>query len=118
MKKSILLVLATILMVACSSTLAQQARDTSAALNGAIAGAQAKYQSSCTANPSQQVCTVINQAVAGQNALITATEAYCGWVAGTAPTNQTCTPVSNAEAGLTAAIANANQLITQIKGAI
>jgi hypothetical protein len=98
----------------------QDARDSAAGLNGAIAAAQSKYQASCTANSKQQVCTLINQAVSAQNALITATEAYCGWSTAAPPPDPTatCVPVKNAQAGLTSAIANANSFILQLKGAL
>src|SRR5258707_6509710 len=71
-------------MLACSP-LENQARNTAAALSGSIVAAQAKYQGSCTANPSQQICQAINRGVSGENALITAVETYCGWAVTPAP---------------------------------
>ena len=121
-------------MTGCSP-LEQKARDTAAALSGSIVAAQAQYQTSCAANPKQEVCQLINRGVAGENALITAVETYCGW----APTNPsapnagapgapttaappdptaTCVPVKSAQAALQAAIANATALTLEIKGAI
>src|SRR5262249_3437860 len=104
-------------MVACSS-IENQARDTAAALSGSIVAAQTKYQATCAANPSQQICKVINRGVSGENALITAVETYCGWAPSLAPPdpNATCVPVRSAEAALKAAIANAAQLTVEIKG--
>jgi hypothetical protein len=100
------------------SPVQNNARDTSAALQGAIVAAQAQYQASCTANAAQEACTTINKAVAAQNALITATESYCGWSTTNPPASPTaaCVPVATAEAGLQTAIANATTFITQIKG--
>lgn len=109
----------TLPLVACSP-LEQQARNTAAALQGALGAAQAQYQATCTNDPKQQVCTVINQAVAGQNALVTASEAYCGWSTAAPPSSSTsaCVPVKGAAAGLQTAINNANLFVTELKGVI
>ncbi len=105
-------------MLACSP-LENQARDTAAALSGSIVAAQTRYQSTCAAQPSQEICQVINRAVSGENALITAVETHCGWSATLAPPDAAkCVPVKSAEAALQAAIANAATLTLQIKGAI
>jgi hypothetical protein len=109
-----------LLMTACES-LEQQARDTAAALGGAIAAAQTQYQTACTAtvrdSSTATACTLINKAVAAQNALVTADEAYCGFSPGT-PLTTTCTPVKSAEAGLSAAISNATPFVTELKAII
>jgi hypothetical protein len=109
----------TCLMTACPKP-EQDARDAGAALNGAIAAAQAKYQAQCSADTKLQVCTIINQAVSGQNALITATETYCGWSTAAPPPDPTatCVPVASAKSALIAAIANANSLTLELKGAL
>ena len=75
---------------------------------------------SCTANSGQEICQLINRGISGQNALITAVEAYCGWTPTLAPPDPqaTCVPVKSAQAALEAAIANAATLTLQIKGAI
>lgn len=106
-------------MLACSP-LENQARDTAAALSGSIVAAQGKYQASCTANPAQEICGIINRGVSGENALITAVEAYCGWTPTLAPPDPkaTCVPVRSAQAALQAAIVNAATLTSQIKGVI
>jgi hypothetical protein len=106
-------------MLGCSPV-ESQARNTAAALSGSIVAAQSKYQGSCTANASQEVCQIINRGISGENALITAVEAYCGWTPTLAPPDPqaTCTPVKSAQAALVAAIANAAALTVQIKGAI
>ncbi len=113
------LVVGMVVMVGCSPV-ENQARDAAAALSGSIVAAQMKYQTSCSANPGQEVCQVINRGVSGQNALITAVETYCGWDAASAPADPAakCVPVRSAEAALRAAIANATALTLQIKGAI
>jgi len=109
----------TVSLVACSPVEAK-ARDTAAALGGSITAAQAKYKDSCTANPAQSVCQLINKGVSGENALITAIETYCGWSTASPPADMSakCVPVKSAEAALTAAVANAAQLTLEIKGAI
>ena len=116
---TIVLALGVLPMLGCSP-LENQARDAAAALSGSIVAAQVKYQASCTAKPSQEICQVINRGVSGENALITAVETYCGWAATMAPPapSATCVPVKSAEAALRTAIANAAILTAQIRGAI
>ena len=116
---TVAVVVAFICLVGCSPV-EQKARDTAAALSGSVVAAQSQYQASCTANPKQQVCQLINRGVAGENALITAVETYCGWAQGAAPPDPTatCVPVKSAQAALEAAIANAAALTLEIKGAI
>ena len=89
-------------------------------LSGSIVAAQTKYQASCTAKPSQEICQVINRGVSGENALITAVETYCGWAVTPAPPDPTakCVPVRSAQGALQTAIANAATLTLQIKGAL
>lgn len=118
-RTTLLLVLALLPMLGCSP-LENQARDTAAALSGAIVAAQTKYQASCSANSAQEICGVINRGISGENALITAVETYCGWTPTLAPPDPaaTCVPVKSAQAALQAAIANAATLTSQIKGAI
>ena len=120
MRKVLCLVLPLLFCLIACSPLEQQARNTAAALQGTIVAAQAKYHDSCVATPSQTVCKTINQGVSGENALVTAIEAYCSWSATTPPSdpNANCVPVKTAQAGLSAAIANAATLTTQIKGAL
>jgi hypothetical protein len=118
MRKLFALVLVlTLVMVACSP-LEQQARNTAAALQGALSAAQAQYLTQCTANPKDTPCVTINQAIAGENALVTAVEAYCGWSQTAPPANGTtpCVPVKGAAAGLQTAINNANLFITELRG--
>lgn len=96
------------------------ARDTLAGASGFVANAQKQYAKECIANPTQGKCKYINQAVQGINATIQAEEAYCGWSPATANEvpQPPCTPVASAADGLSAAIANLNTFITQLKGAI
>jgi hypothetical protein len=110
---------ALLIMVACSP-IENKARDTAAALGGSLAAAQAKYHDSCVATPSQKVCVLINNGIAGENALITSVETYCGWSTLAPPTDMSakCVPVKSAEGALITAIANATQLTLEIKGAI
>jgi hypothetical protein len=115
----VLLAVGLLPMLGCSP-IENQARDTAAALSGSIIAAQIKYQASCAANASQEVCQLINRGVSGENALITAVETYCGWAPTQAPPDATaaCVPVKSMQAGLRAAIANAAALTLEIKGAI
>jgi hypothetical protein len=115
-----LLVIACVLPTLACSPLETQARDTAAALSGAIIAAQTKYQPDCAGTPSREICRVINRGVSGENALITSIETYCGWAITPAPADPTakCIPVKSAEATLQAAIANAASLTLQIKGAL
>lgn len=114
-----IILLLTLATVACSP-LEQQARNTAAALQGAISAAQVKYQTQCTADKTLTACTTINRAVDGQNALVTAVEAYCGWSQSAPPANgsQPCVPVKSAAAGLQAAVNNATLFITELKGVL
>lgn len=96
----------------------QSARDTSAALGGAITAAQQQNQAACQANPSGAVCQLIDRAINAQNALITATEAYCGLAPQLNAPGAPCTPVKGLDAALQSAISNATPFITQLKGAI
>lgn len=114
-----LLVACLLPMLGCAP-LESQARDAAAALSGSIVAAQTKYQTTCTTNPAQEICQVINRGVAGENALITAVETYCGWAPTLAPPDPAakCVPVKSAETALRTAIANAATLTLQIKGAI
>ena len=121
MKRLMVLVtlIAVVPMLGCSP-LENQARDTAAALSGSIVAAQSKYQASCTANASQEICQILNRGISGQNALITAVETYCGWTPTLAPPDPMakCVPVKSAQQALEAAIANAASLTVQIKGAL
>ena len=128
LKLSLALILISLLLLpgfACPAIQAN-ARDTSAALQGALTAAQTQYQAQCTVPTGAPAstalpCTTITKAIAGQNALITATEAYCGWNPLSPPTNPAtavCTPVKGAAAGLQTAIANANLFVTELKGII
>ena len=101
--------------------LEKHARDTAAALNGAITQAQQQHQQECNATPTLAACIVINKAVDGQNALVTAIEAYCGWSVANPPVDMAatqCVPVKSAQAGLQTAVANADLFIAELKGVI
>jgi hypothetical protein len=110
-------------------TVESTARDVAAGLSGVLVGAQAQFHTQCTAPATgtatpPPICHTINQAGGALNTLITATEAYCGWQAGTvpasnptAPVTVACVPVTTAQAGLTAAITNAQSFITSLKSA-
>lgn len=118
--KKLCLLLPLLLVLAACQPIENSARDASAALGGAIKSAQAQHQDECKANATLPACTLINRAVDGQNALVTATEAYCGWTTVAPPTDQTtkCVAVTSFKAGLQTAINNANSFVLQLKGVI
>lgn len=109
-----------LLLLGCPPNKDQSARDAAAALKGLISSAQTEYQSSCSANPQQTTCQTINRGISAQNALITATELYCGWATSGPPPDQSapCTPVPDRKAALDSAVNNANQLINELKGIV
>ncbi len=118
--KTLLLVpvLAFMFTFACPSarqSLEANARDAAAALGGELQTAQAQHQA-CIEDPTPTACQTIKRGVAGQNALVTALETYCGWsvTADPPPVGTACSPVSTAQGALTSAIANANQLVTEV----
>jgi hypothetical protein len=114
------LIVALCLITTACSPIEQNARNTAAALQGALGAAQAKYQTTCAADKTQTACTTINRAIDGQNALVTAVEAYCGWSVLAPPANgaQPCVPVKGATAGLQTAINNANLFVTELTALI
>lgn len=97
----------------------QSARDANAALSAVIVAAQDKNLATCQADPKLDVCVLINRGVAADNALVTATETYCGWsTAAPPPLGTKCVPVKSAKDALTAAIANAAELTNEIQGVL
>lgn len=119
-KTATLLILALTLVTVACTPIEQQARNTAAALQGAIGAAQTQYETQCKLDATAAACVTINKAVSGQNALVTAVEAYCGWSQASPPQfgSATCVPVKGAEPALKTAIANANTFITELKGVI
>ncbi len=120
MKAILIGAVALLLLMAGCSPIENNARDTAAALNGALTAAQFKYQDQCSAEPKLHQCDVISRAVDGQNALVTAVEAYCGWSIINPPLDKSakCNPVKSAQTGLEAALGNANLFIAELKGLI
>ena len=124
MKKLLLLPIMALLLCgfACNqnqANLAQNARDTTAALGGLLETAQAQYMAACTTDKTAPNCALISRGVQGQNALISALETYCGMqISPTLDPMTPCTPVASAQAGLQTALTNAQQLITEIKGVV
>ncbi len=121
MRKLALLFAATLLLAACpKAALEQNARDVAASLGGLLTSAQAQHQE-CVSDSSPAICQTIKRGISGQNALVTSLETYCGWSLTDAtppPVGTACTPVAEAESALKSAIANANQLTTEIKGTV
>jgi hypothetical protein len=119
--KKLMYLIPCFIMLGCpNSGIESKARDTAAALKGVLATAQGEYLAECQTNPAQTTCTAINKGVNAQNLLITAVETYCGWPISSTPPDATatCVPVAGAKDALTAAISNANQAITEVKGVI
>src|SRR6266704_821974 len=128
MKLSII-VIACLLMVACihksgsttpAAPLEQQARNVSAALQGAIVAAQTEWTQSCQTNSKQSACDVITRSIAGQNALITSIEAYCAWDPRNPPADPAakCVADTTAQSALESALSNAQTFIGQLKGVL
>jgi len=117
--KKLPIILAILFFMAGCSPIEQNARDTAAALNGALTAAEAKH-AECKSSPKLRQCEVITRAVDGQNALVTAIEAYCGWSVLNPPLDRaaTCKPVKSARAGLISALGNANLFISELKGLV
>ena len=118
--KSVLMIAMLFVTLACPSTppLEQNARDASAALGGLLTTAEAQHQE-CVADSTPQTCQIIKRGVSGQGALITALETYCGMtISPTLDPSTPCVPVKSATTALQSAIANANQLVTEVKGTV
>ena len=94
------------------------ARDTIAAATGLIQSAQTEYKAECAALPTAPKCVLVNDGVHGQNAAITALEAYCGFQVGVSLPSDVCKPVKGAEPALTAAIGNLNRFVGEITAII
>ena len=98
---------------------AATARDTIATSFGYLTWAQSNYKATCTANPAQTPCVLINKAIPVNNLAIDALEIYCG---GVAPVGQTpfaqggpCVAVSSALPALQSALANLGPIIADLK---
>lgn len=122
MKNTIVLLLVAVMacgFTGCTTPPEQVARNVLAGASGAVANAQTKYATQCQANPKGSVCETINRTVDGQNAAITALETYCGFeLTGNLPApSATCVPVKSALPALQTAVANLNQLVTELKSA-
>lgn len=124
MKKlfSLVLVVAFAIAETGCSPLEVKARDTSAALNGAVTTAIGQYSDTCRANESQVPCQTIIRAAGVLDVLLTADETYCGWAAGQAKIdpNAVCVPNKSATGLLTVATENAvmatAEIVVIIKG--
>jgi hypothetical protein len=119
MKKCIFVLLAAALLMGCQSP-EKTARDSIAAFNGYLTTAVAKHDAACKADTKNAlpVCQVIVRSVRAENAAVTALETYCQLSPGTGnDPSLPCKPVKTAQAGLLAAIANMNQLSSEIQGA-
>ena len=104
-------------MTACQP-LEMTARDGIASAKGFL-DSEAKAHGECNATPTLQVCTLINRGNAAKHTAIDALEQYCTspeFDAGTAPcTKPTGAAGTIAANQLKAAMANLNQIITDIK---
>lgn len=96
--------------------------DTLAAAQGFIAQAQVNHSAQCTANPSLAFpCQTINQAVAAENAAVSALEVYCSVpVAPTPDTlkaqgNAACNPNPSAKTVLINALSNLGKIVSDYK---
>lgn len=120
MKKLLIPLLGLLLLTVACSPVENNARDAAATLGGTLTYAQAKYGAECSNHSMAAVCSLVNQGVSAQNALVTATEAYCNWSTTAPPPDQAakCVPVKGTEAALNTAIANANRIVSEIRGSL
>jgi len=111
--RKLLPILALLLLSGCGSV-EQSARNVIVASSAVLSTAQSEFKAVCTVAPTQTVCVAINKAGAAENLAIDSLEAYCGFTATSDPST-VCVPVASAQAALQAAVANLNQLITDLK---
>lgn len=111
-----LLLISCLLLLGCTPV-EQNARDGIATAAAVLRFAQTKYGPSCTANPKQAICQNINKAVHANNLAIDALESYCQLTPASDPTLP-CKPVKALEPALASALANLNQTVTDLKGAL
>ena len=113
MKLKLTVLLAATLLIAGCQPAENTARDSIAAAKGVIEQAQTEYLATCTADSTQRPCTLINDAVAGQNLAIDVLNLYCSgsdYLAGGA-----CQPNKEYQSRLLEAIRNLNGIISAIK---
>ena len=111
MKLAVLL-LATLLIAGCQPA-QDSARDSLAVSAEAIDIAQEKYLETCTADQTQRVCRLINDAVAAQNLGVEALNLYCA--GGDYLTGGVCQPNKEYLPRLQEAIRNLDSIIANIK---
>lgn len=106
----------TLLLAGCSQPLEMTARDLIAANKGVLTSAQAQYKATCTANPAQGTCNLINRDVFAQNVAIDALELYCAGV--DFSNGGACKPDKAYAPKLQEALLNLNRNLNDVKGLV
>ena len=121
MKKLVVILVACVVMTACTS-LEKQAYNTIVGAKAFLDHARALHPE-CATSPNTTVCSDISRAVSAKDALIDATEVYCSGPqfenGGACQAPAKGTPAyDQAVAKLKAAIASYNQMASDLKGAL
>lgn len=119
---SFLTLLAFLLLVTGCHNFVKASVDTLAAAQGFIAQAQVNHMTECTANPSLPFpCGTINEAVAAQNAGVSALEAYCqvpvlpDAITLKSQSSLTCNENPTAKQAVVSALANIGKILANYK---
>jgi len=112
-------ILPLLLILAGCAPLQDTARDAIAASKGVLESAQLQHRDSCIADPHQKTCVIIHDGVAAENSAIDALELYCSNSgAQSFQTGGPCIVDKSAAPKLEAALANLNQIISDVKGLV
>ena len=112
------IVLSFLLVLVGCGPLETKARDTIAGMKGLLDSEQAARKAQCSVDPSAPVCQALIRGAGAENALVTATETYCGWSTLTPPTlDAVCAPNKALAPALKNSIDNALRIISEIKKA-
>lgn len=121
MKKLVLLFACCGLLAGCTSFV-RASVDTLAAAQGFIGQAQKNHQAECSVDPSKDFpCQTINQAVAAQNAAVSALEIYCQLPAAPDPATlanmgtKACNENPSAKDVLSSSLSNLTQILASYK---
>jgi len=115
MKKLLLLVLSLVL-IACNQPIEQTARDSVATAKGYLDSAR-QHHPECQPNSTGAVCQIISRGVAAKDAVIDAVDIYC---ASPQYSEQggPCAPNKDAAQKLKEALKNLSTIMTDVKGVV
>lgn len=115
---SSLFLVTALILVGCSTTPEQAARDAIASAHGYITSAQAQWQVSCTTNRNQLKCNSTNKLIVAEHTAADALGIYCGGPSATGVSyadGGTCVPQKSAGPALQSAIMQMNAIVTDVK---